>query len=129
MSTRPKKKKGWWERWGFIILPLFIIGFLGLLFLGVDQLCVNDANRRLPRYPDAVRVQENYNGLRLRGIGNSLEVVTTEASVQEIKAWYEQNTLELLNSGRFRGLNNVSQWTEETDEGETQIFYLSQCVM
>lgn len=118
-----------WQRWGFLIFPLFIVGLLGVGFLGVDQMCINDAERRLPFYPGALKVSEQSNGLRVRGVGNSLVVLETEDSPEEVEAWYEAHNLELLNEGKTRGVNTVSRWLEPTARGATQIFYLSQCVM
>ena len=129
MTVRPKKKKTRMQRWGFLILPLFIVAVIGLGFLGVDQMCINDANRRLPFYPDAVQVSEQGNSLRSRGAGNSLTILETEDSTEMVDAWYEELNIELLNSGNTRGINNISRWLESTEDGKTQIFYLSQCVL
>ena len=112
-----------------VVPPLIIVGLLGALFLGVDQHCLNDANRRLPFYPDASKVSEDFNGLRARGIGNSLVVLETSDSVEVVESWYEMLSIELLNEGRTRGVNNLNRWLEEPENSGTQIFYLSQCVL
>ena len=126
----PKKRKRHWFFWDYIALPLFIFGFLGSLFLGLDQLCVNDANRRLPRYPGAQRLETQFNGLRLRGIGNSLEVVMTPDSLDKVEDWYKDHALSLLKVAQVRGVNTLTHWFEPGDEGAgTNIFYVSQCVL
>jgi hypothetical protein len=122
-------KKHWLRRLSFLAVPVFIVGLMGLVFLGVDQLCVNDANRRLPYYPNALRVQETHNGLRVRGMGNSLVLMHSEDSSEEVEAWFEEQSIKLLKSGRTRGLNTLSHWLGKSEEGKTEIYYLSQCVM
>ena len=123
-------KKPWTKRLGFLGFLLFLMVFIAALFFGIDQLCVNDANRRLPYYPGATRVKEDHNGLRLRGMGNGLEVLLTQDSQETVEAWFEQRQIELLNSGRNRGVNNLGHWLEPRPEGEgLNIYYLSQCVM
>ena len=118
------------RRWGFLILPPFIIALVALGVFGVDQLCISDANRRLPYYPGAERFEETHNGLRVRGIGNTLEVVLTPDTPEQVEAWYRQRAIELLNSGRPRGVASLNHWHEANPEGEgTFIFYLSQCVL
>jgi len=128
MSYRPKKKKTFMQRWGILIFPLFIVAVIGIGFLGIDQMCINDANKRLPFYPDAVRVNQQGNSLRARGAGNSLVVLETEDSVQEVDAWYEALSTELLKSGNTRGINNLTRELE-AENGKTKIYYVSQCVL
>jgi fumarate hydratase class II len=99
------------------------------MVLGIDQLCVNDANRRLPYYPGAVQLEADSNGFRVRGIGTSVEVLSSEDEAAAVEAWYEQNMIRLLNSGRQRGLNNINVVVEENEAGQSQIVYISQCVM
>ena len=129
MSYRPKKKKTFMQRWGILVVPLFIVSILGLGFLGVDQMCIRDANRRLPFYPDAVKVNEQGNSLRSRGAGNSLVVLETEDSAETVDAWYEELSVDLLKSGNTRGINNLVRELESGDNGKTKIFYISQCVL
>lgn len=130
MDRGPKNRKRHWFFWDYIALPLFIFGFLGSLFLGLDQLCVNDANRRLPRYPGAQRLEAKYNGLRLRGVGNSLEISATADSLETVEAWYRNHALSLLKVAQVRGVNTLTHWFEVRDEGTgTKIYYLSQCVL
>lgn len=130
MGTRPSKKRRRRNRLGLLALPLFLIAILALGIGGIDQLCVADAERRLPYYPGSERVEESHNGLRVRGIGNSLEVGFTPDDLETVQAWYDQLTIELLNSGRPRGVNNLIRRLEANAEGEgTFIFYLTQCVM
>lgn len=116
------------QRWGILIFPLFIVAVIGIGFLGIDQMCINDANKRLPFYPDAVRVNQQGNSLRARGAGNSLVVLETEDSVQEVDAWYEALSTELLKSGNTRGINNLTRELE-AENGKTKIYYVSQCVL
>lgn len=130
MDRPPKKRKSSRRFWNLLAGPLIIVAFLGILFLGVDQLCVNDANTRLPYYPNSTRVSTTYNGLRIRGIGNGLELRNTSDDLALVEDWYREKTIELLNSNSTRGVNNLSNWFEDNAEGEgLDLFYLSQCVL
>lgn len=111
-------------------MPVFIVFVLFTLFMGVDQLCLNDARRRLPIYPGAVLVQENHNGLRLRGIGNTLMVFSTPDDQETVEAWYQELQVELLKERRQQGISNLSNWYAPMENGQgTLIYYLSQCVL
>ena len=91
---------------------------------------MNDANRRLPRYPGSERLEARYNGLRLRGIGNSLEIVATPDDLNTVEAWYRAHALSLLKVAQVRGVNTLTHWFEDSDAGAgTKIFYVSQCVL
>jgi hypothetical protein len=113
-----------------LAFPLFGLMVMLLFFLSLDQLCVRDANRRLPLYPGAVRLQEDHNGLRVRGIGSSLEVFQTQDSESVIEAWYQELAIDLLNSGRNRGVASLERWLEVKPDGEGVLIYnLSQCIL
>lgn len=123
-------KKRRLRQWSFLALPLFLVALLFSLFLGADQLCINDANRRLPIYPGAILLEESRNGIRPRGVGNTLLVFLSKDSQESIEVWYREHQIMLLNSRRNLGLNGLSHWYEPNDKGEgTFIYYLSQCVM
>jgi hypothetical protein len=113
-----------------LFFPVFIISLLGVLFLGLDQVCVVDANRRLPPYPGTTRIKESHNGLRARGLGNSLEVFLSQDNPEVIEAWYQQLALDLLKGGKNQGIAALRHWFEAdpTNEG-IYIYNLSQCVM
>ena len=126
--SRPIKKRK--RRSGLIVVPLIIISILAVLFLGMDQMCINDANRRMPYYPNATQIQESHNGLRIRGAGNTLEVVETSDSLDVVDAWYDAHMTNLLKNRKQLGINNLRHWFEESADPEgTKIFYLSQCIM
>lgn len=113
-----------------LFFPLFILIFVGALFLGLDQVCVSDANKRLPRYPGAERIEETHNGLRPRGVGNTLEVFLSQDSSKTIEVWYAELALEAVQSGKTRGVANLSHWLEPDASGQgVRIYNLSQCVM
>lgn len=113
-----------------MLVPLFIVFLLLLGFLSVDQLCLNDARRRLPIYPGAVLVEETHNGLRSRGIGNTLMVYRSSDGQEMIEAWYQEHQIELLKARRQLGMNNLSNWYAPDEQGSgTLIYYLSQCVL
>jgi hypothetical protein len=114
----------------FLLFPLFVVLFVGALFLGMDQYCVSDANKRLPRYPDAQRIEETHNGLRPRGVGTTLEVFLSQDNQETIEAWYADLALKAVQSGKTRGVANLSHWLEPDESGQgIRIYNLSQCVM
>lgn len=110
------------------IFPLFVIVFVGILFLSLDQYCIYDANTRFPPYPGAERIEETHNGLRPRGVGNTLEVFLTQDSQETVEAWYAELALEAVKSGKTRGIANLSHWLKSDSKG-TVIYNLSQCVL
>jgi hypothetical protein len=108
-----------------LIFPLFVILFVGVLFFSLDQYCVYDSNKRLPKYPDAERIEETHNGLRPRGMGNTLEVFLTQDTQETVEAWYADLALQAVQSGKTRGISNLSHWLE-SDPKVTRIYNLSQ---
>ncbi len=113
-----------------LIFPAVAIAFVAILFLSLDQYCVSDSNKRLPRYPSAERIEETHNGLRPRGVGNTLEVFLSQDSSETIEAWYAELALEAVKSGKTRGVANLSHWLEPDASGQgIRIYNLSQCVM
>jgi hypothetical protein len=112
------------------LFPLFAIFFVVLLFLGLDQYCKVDANKRLPYYPGSERVKEVHNGLRIRGVGNTLETFSSQDSKETVDAWYKEHTLKLVQQGKTRGVANLNYEIQPNPEGSgVLIHYLSQCVM
>lgn len=126
--SRPIKKRK--RRSGLIVVPIIIVSILAILFLGVDQMCINDANRRMPYYPNATQIEESHNGLRTRGAGNTLEIVETSDTLDVVEAWYNAHLTTLLKNSKQLGINNLRHWFEESSNSDgTKIFYLSQCIM
>ncbi len=111
-------------------MPIFIVAFLFVLFMGADQLCVNDAGRRLPIYPGAQKIDETHNGIRARGIGSTRMTFESADSQETIEAWYQELQIELLKTRRQLGINNLTILYAPGKEGKgTTIYYLSQCVL
>lgn len=115
----------------FLLFPLIVVIFVGIVFLSIDQYCVSDANGRLPVYPGAERIRESHNGIRPRGVGNTLEVFSTQDNLETVESWFAQLALKAVQTnGRTRGVASLSHWFEANPEGQgTLIYNLTQCVM
>lgn len=111
-----------------VILTLFLFcgGTLlctGIFYLGLDFVCVNDAQTWIPPYPDAEVVSEDYNFLRPFGVGiTQIQLYTTDAR-QDIVSWYGQARSGLgINATSLATMNYT---ISEADDGEGHIISLS----
>jgi hypothetical protein len=109
----------------FVILAL---GLPLIFFLGSDQLCRFDIDRRLLTYPDATLVTAEHNGIRLRAMGKTQLTYTTPDDYETVAQWFRELHLEQLDKGIFSGLAGIIRWTEKDPNGDgTLIYYVTEC--
>jgi hypothetical protein len=118
-----------------IMFGIFICSAVSVA--GIDVVCRNDIERKLPLYPQGVVVSEEAGFFRPRAMGMSTIVMTTDDAVNDVRDWYADYRLELEKqayderTGRrmsAQGLANVSFSVQEDDEtGQTLIYLMSEC--
>jgi hypothetical protein len=113
---------------GCIGITAVVVLFVAALVFGSDQYCRYEINQRLPIYPGATPVSQEFNGLRVRATGASQMVVSTPDSPDTVREWYRQLNLERVKKEGPRGLANVNYVVEPNAEGEgTLIYYSTEC--
>ena len=98
-----------------------------VLFLGSDQLCRYDIQRRLPPYPGAEIVSSEHDFLRPQALGETSIVLTTPDNPETVREWYRQLNLTLLEQNRLRGLAAIDRRFEADATGGTTIIYNTSC--
>lgn len=119
---------------------LIIVGILlcsVVSVAGIDVLCHNDIQHKLPLYPQGVVVAEENGFFRPRAMGISTVVMTTSDSVKDVRKWYSDYRLELERSAYDersgsrkvpQGLATVSfSVDEDAETGQTVIYLMSEC--
>lgn len=113
---------------GCLVVALVVILFVVALVFGSDQYCRYEINRRLPIYPGATVLSQEFNGLRVRATGASQVVVSTPDSSEAVKEWYRQLNLERVKREGPQGLASVNYVVEPNAEGEgSVIYYTTEC--
>lgn len=116
-----------WRSLVTIVLGGFL--FVLLFVLLMDQACYHDITSRQMMYPGAEIVFEDYDFLRLRGMGNTTLVLQTEDDEETLKQWMRERNLELLRAERYRGLAALTWGVQPVKEGvpEGRLVYASSC--
>lgn len=113
---------------GCLVVTLVTVLFVVALVFGSDQYCRYEINQRLPIYPEATLLSQEFNGLRVRATGASQMVVSTPDSPETVQEWYRQFNLERVKREGPQGLASVNYVLEPNPEGEgTLIYYNSEC--
>jgi hypothetical protein len=113
---------------GCLVVTLVTVLFVVALVFGSDQYCRYEINQRLPIYPGATIVSQEFNGLRVRATGASQMVVSTPDSSETVQEWYRQLNLERVKREGPQGLASVNYVLEPNSEGQgTLIYYNSEC--
>jgi hypothetical protein len=113
---------------GCVIVPVVAVLFVVALVFGSDQYCRYEINRRLPIYPGATLVSEDYNGLRVRATGSSQLVFSTPDSPETVREFYRKLNLERLKEEGPQGLATVGFDVKPEAQGEGSVIsYLSEC--
>lgn len=121
-------KRRWW--WTPLVILIIIVGtficLAGLVFT-VDNMCFQEAQIWIPRYPNAEVISETYTGSRPFGIGETILVLRSPDSVIDVRQFYRE----------VRGLQNPNAATQtlgnprfqlsEDPEGGTRIILTSAC--
>ncbi len=110
-------------------LWLTAVGILTVaaIVFSADQLCAWDISRRLPEYPSATRIVETHNFLRIFAMGETRIIYQTQDSSEQVREWFRQLNLRLLDEGRFRGLAYIERWVEPDPDGGSMIYYVTRC--
>jgi len=104
------------------------IAFVVLLVAGVDGWCRSDITRRLPFYPNADIVSAEHDFLRQRALGETAMTFSTPDSPEQVREWFRQLNLTLIERGQLRGLADIQRSFEANSKGEgTLIFYKTSC--
>jgi hypothetical protein len=113
---------------GCLVVAIVVVLFLVALVAGSDQYCRYEINQRLPIYPGATLLSQEFNGLRVRATGASQMVVSTPDSPDTVREWYRQLNLERVKKEGPRGLANVGYVVEPNAQGNgAVIYYNTEC--
>ena len=106
--------------------------FIGLIVLLADIKCNYDIEGWWAQpYPGAETVDIQYDLFRARALGETRWIMETEDDEQTVRKFYQDLTLEILNSGRTRGLAWADRFIEEIEKADgskaTRIVLFSAC--
>lgn len=119
----PKRTPAWKA---LLILFGSVLLFLGALVFAADEVCRTNIASRLPLYPGAEIVGDEYNFLRSRAMGITRMTLRTADDEETVRQWFRDLTLELLERGEFRGMAVINWQIAPSDEG-TLIHIYTEC--
>jgi hypothetical protein len=125
METLGSKRNKRSPLMGCLVVAIVVVLFVVALVVGSDQYCRYEINQRLPIYPGARLVSEEYNGLRVRATGASQMVFSTPDNPETVNEWYRQLNLERVKREGPQGLASVNYMVEANAEGEGSVIYYS----
>lgn len=113
---------------GCVVVPVVVFLFVVALVFGSDQYCRYEINQRLPIYPGATLVSQEFNGLRVRATGASQMVYTTPDDVETVKEFYRELNLERVKREGPPGIASVNFFVEPNPQGEGSVIsYATEC--
>jgi hypothetical protein len=113
---------------GFILLPVVVVLFIAALVFGSDQYCRYEINQRLPIYPGATLVSQEFNGLRVRATGSSQMVYTTPDDAEKVREFYRELNLERVQREGPTGIATVNFFVEPNSQAEGSVIaYATEC--
>jgi hypothetical protein len=122
---------------GCLMIIVGIFACTVVSVVGIDMVCYNNIEEKLPLYPQAVVVSQESGFFRPRGMGMSTVVMTTTDAAKDVRKWYSDHLREVEKQSydeqtRRRtaplGLANVSfQVEEDSKTGQTLITLMSEC--
>ncbi len=113
---------------GCVVLPVLVVLFVVALVFGSDQYCRYEINRRLPIYPGATLLSQEFNGLRTRATGASQMVFSTPDSEATVREFYRQLNLARVKEEGPQGLATVGFNIQADPQGEGAIIsYATEC--
>jgi hypothetical protein len=113
---------------GCVIVPVSVVLFILALVFGSDQYCRYEINQRLPVYPGATLVSQEFNGLRVRATGASQMVFSTPDSPETVTEFYRQLNLERVQREGPSGIATVNFIVEPKSQGSgSLISYFTEC--
>jgi hypothetical protein len=113
---------------GCLVVAVIVVLFVVALIFGSDQYCRYEINQRLPIYPGATLLSQEFNGLRPRATGGSQMVVSTPDGAETVREWYRQLNLERVKKEGPQGLASVGYVVEPDAEAEGSVItYTTEC--
>lgn len=108
------------------------IAFICLIILLADIKCAYDIENWWARpYPDARTIDIEYDLFRARALGETRWIMESDHDEQTVREFYQELTLEILNSGRTRGLAWAERFIEAIEKPDgsiaTRIVLFSTC--
>lgn len=111
----------------FLILIFASVVCIGGILVTAGFQCAGDVEAWIPYYPEAEVVAQNYD-LIPRVLGSGATVLVSQDDVETVKQFYRDHTIEMLQSGRGRGLAGTDWQVVENPEGDgSQITLFSSC--
>jgi hypothetical protein len=113
---------------GCIVVPVVVVLFVIALVFGSDQYCRYEINQRLPVYPGATLLSQEFNGMRVRATGASQMVVSTPDDPETVQAWYRELNLERVKKEGPPGIATVNFFVEPNPQEQgSLITYATEC--
>ncbi len=106
----------------FVTLIAFAVLIIGGIILLADLQCAADIEGWWAQpYPNAETIDIQYDLFRPRALGETRWTLQTSDSEETVRKYYQDLTLEILNSGRTRGLAWADRFIEtaEASDGST----------
>lgn len=116
----------------FLLLGGGSILFVALVLLLADLQCAADIEGWWAQpYPGAETIDIQYDLFRPRALGETRWILETTDDEDTVRKFYQDLTLEILNSGRVRGLAWADRFIEEVEKADgskaTRIVLFSAC--
>ncbi len=113
---------------GCVTVPVVVVLFVLALVFGSDQYCRYEINQRLPIYPGATLVSQEFNGLRARATGASQMVFATPDSADTVREFYRELNFKRVQEERPQGISTVNFQVEPDPQGDgSLISYMTEC--
>ena len=113
---------------GCVTVPVVVVLFVLALVFGSDQYCRYEINQRLPIYPGATLVSQEFNGLRARATGASQMVFATPDSADTVREFYRELNFKRVQEERPQGISTVNFQVEPDLQGDgSLISYMTEC--
>ncbi len=107
------------------LVRLFFILFgasaicIGSVILLADLQCASDIEGWwAPPYPNGKTVEVQYDLFRPRALGETNWIMVSDDDVETVKQFYRDYRMEVLNSGRSKGLAWADSFVEPREDGE-----------
>ena len=128
---QPNRKQTSLPRLVFILIAFCVI-ILGTVLLLADLQCAADIEGWWAQpYPGAETIAMQYDLFRPRALGETRWILESEDDEQTVRKFYQDLTLEVLNSGRTRGLAWADRFIETIEKPDgsavTRIVLYSAC--
>ncbi len=128
---QPNRKQTSLPRLFFILVSASLL-FIGGVLLLADLQCAADIEGWWAQpYPGAETIDIQYDLFRARALGETRWIMESTDDLETVRKFYQDLTLEVLNSGRTRGLAWADRFVEEIEKEDgnkvTRIVLFSSC--